>query len=363
MALLWIDGFDHYGTLPTTNIAASVVGAYETSSVTWTFLTTMPTLGSGCIAIGPNNTAWTASVAPVYRALPSVYTTGTIGIGFHFVTTSFGSTNLWSMLGFCSSTNVLLYHIAVASAGNLELRSGTGTGTLVATSTQQIAINTLYHIEAEIVIAGSLGGSIQVRVNGQTWINATGITTNGTGINKVGFCHAQRSGATAGISGSRYYDNLYIYDATGSVNNTWLGERNVFTLRPDADTADADWALSTGTDGYDLLDDTPPAPLTNYIESTIAGDLSVFGVEDLPSTQVSIIGVQVVAQALKTGTADTEIEIGVVSDGVTSASAGIPLTQDSSRYFSFIVENDPNTAAPWLPADANAVQLSVERSL
>src|SRR5690606_5254270 len=131
--------------------------------------------------------------------------------------------------------------------GVLSLQEGTGSGSTIA-SASGFGTSVLYHLEIKVVQHASTG-SIEVRINGATVINETGLNTTDT-IGQIGLLAGTGSSSAQNI----YIDNLYVWDDTGAVNNDWLGERLVYTLMPDGDGPTQDWTLSTGSDTYDLLD-------------------------------------------------------------------------------------------------------------
>ena len=119
---------------------------------------------------------------------------------------------------------------------------GTQTGTLLATSSQTLTPAAWAFLETKATVADS-GGSIQVRLDGASVLSFTGDTRNaGTAeIATIRF-----SSHFVG-TGNRYLlrlDDVYLCDTTGSLNNDLLGDVRVVTLRPTADTAQADFTPS-----------------------------------------------------------------------------------------------------------------------
>lgn len=343
MTLLFIDGFDHYTSTSGADFP-TVVGSeytYVSGSNRNIDIYTMPELGGlGVLRDGGAKD----SIASFKRAI-TPKNTGTLGAGCHFYYE--GDPNGNVPISF-ENGSTALFRCQLDASGFLTLYSGS---TLLDTSDSALSANTLWHIEIKVVFGDS--GSVEVQVNGQASLSATGIDTNTTAVNGVGFL-----GKFEIQTGSMYADNLYIWNEAGSLNNDWLGERNVFTLFPDGDTATADWALSSGTDGYALLDDTPPVPGTNYVESSTVGDTSVFTLAALPSTDITIIGVQSSILASKTGTSDTVVAFG--KSGATTGSASP--AQDSPAYYHQIDELNPADSLEWEAADLTGFEFEIERT-
>lgn len=344
MALLWIDGFDHYTTTSGADFSTVTVGEYTnivSGSNRNIDIATMPELGG--FGVFCDNVA-SDDRGSFTRAISSK-SSGTIGVGGHIYIDD-DRTGI-GLFAFQSGTTVL-FNAHVNASGNIEICSGAET--VLETSASTLALDTLYHIEMQIVLDNS--GSIEVRVNGETWVTATGVDTNNTGINAIGCIGSFDIG-----SGPVYLDNFYIYDETGTVNNDWLGERQVYTLMPDGDSADTDWTPSTGSDGYAMLDEIPADGDTTYVESTSVGDTSNFTLEDLPNTSIAVIGIRTVIQSEKTGTSTATLSFGPQGD----LSDPVAQTQSQYLYFSAISEINPGTSLPWTPGEVNSLILELER--
>lgn len=347
MALLWIDGFDHYRDTDG-NLAGLLNGAYVEGSQAASYTT--DGLVGGCYTRTMTQTAQSA----ILKALPSTYTS--LGVGFHYFNSA--RTRSACIVTLTNNTGATALTSLVQNIdGTLSIVSGNTNGTVRATTSMILDLNEWYHIEFFAEHNGS-SSTAEVRINGQTAATYSGtLTSTAIGGVRLGWTF----GTITGTTSTSKYDNFYIWDTSGTENNTWIGEKNVYTLTPNGDTAQADWALSGGSDGYDLIDNIP-AVVTDYIESTTVGDKSQFALQGLPSTDITIIGIQVNAYAQKTGTSDTSIELGLVSDSVETTGSPHFLFQDEWRYFSEIFDEDPSTNAPWDPNDIVNVDVFVERT-
>lgn len=353
MALLWFDGFDSYRANDSV-FSTESRGCYDyyDSRVR---VSSMPILGGFGVYMGT-----TASVS-TYRGileknLPSAKASGVLGVGAHvYASTSISRGTAW----FCFKTSAdQVYRVGGTSAGFVRVSSGNGNpGSIIGTSDNPVFIaGQLMHVEVKLVIAGGTSGSIEVRVDGVQQVLVTGINTAGTSISTIGLLSPMDSGSGALDTNSYWIDNLYIWDETGLDNNDWLGERNVYTLLPNEDTIDADWTLSTGTDGYALINKVPPVD-SSYIEGGSINDTSTFGFSELPSIDIGIIGVRQDIRGLKTGTAVTEISTGFTGH----LGPNLPLVQDQSTTFPVIHEKNPSTGDDWTPGEVNSAQVQVKR--
>lgn len=362
MAILFMDGFDHYST---SGIKFSTVGtgAYDlidasSTTVRRPQLLTMPVLGG--LGLNIPGSGFNDGIT---KNLPSVYSTGSFGVGFHLYIPDGQSKNSanYNLMSFYNSST-LRYCVALTQAGNIEIRSAKTTGgTVYAASTDTLDDATLYHIEIKYVFSATVGG-ISIQVNGQPFVSALTLNTSAASVSSITWGYSG-SNVWTGTSAGFIMDNFYIWDSTGTINNDFIGERNVYTVMPNADTATADWTLSSGTSGYDLINDVPPAGATNYLSSDTIGQESRFDLASLTNTGVTIQAIQVVAQAQKADSGAASLSIGVIeSGGLTDYSADQVLTQSQYLYFTHVSETNPATSTFWTPSDIAGVKVGIKRA-
>lgn len=373
MALLYIDGFDHY-----TNATGSGNRLYEIAPAYWSgvsgeenddhFVTSpMPELGTRGLQfrLGSGSSISSAVSMRNLLAPPKLLVSGeTLGIGFHFYLEDLPNTaHKGGLVGFGDASQTYRM-VRVDTSGVLHYWSGsTSTGDSLVNSGVLISPEVLYHLEVFTYLHAS-EGSIEVRLNGVTVINEDNLNTLPTELPFIKLAIAKEASPTGGASQTAkiFYDNLYMWDSEGPFNNDFLGERNVMTVPVASDEVPQDWSLSSGSDAYDLLDNVPPDPLNDYIESTAANEVSKFGIATLDSMEISVVGIQTTVQAYKTGTSDTEIDIGVDSGSVLDVGTR-SLTQDQPTYVHHISEVNPDTSEPYTPAETQSALVHIERSL
>lgn len=347
MALLWIDGFDHYTTTPG-NIT-NRLGAYTDPGVATRFQYATNGLIGGCLSA-------TNTTSTNYVGAGRLITAATrkIGVGAHFRADNITGGSC-GVFGFATAAAAQLLNLVVASDGTLQLRSGAiNSGTVIATTAAAfISTNVWYHIECQVNTVGA-ASTYEVRVNGVTAFSGTTNVTN-VDVGVINILGKQGSSTTA-QNGSM--DNFYIYDLSGTENNDWLGERNVYTLHPDADGAVQTWTRSTGTTTWGILDNVPPLPATAYIEANASGLEAQVTIQDLPSMDLTPIGIQINTYGEKTGT--SPVEVSAVPTGATAVPRA--LVQDEPRWFRTSYENNPATGQPWTPSELNALSLSITRT-
>ncbi len=252
---------------------------------------------------------------------------------------------------------------------NLDLifkRGSMSGGTEVARSAANVIRAGVYEfieIHVRAGNTGSPGGAVEVRVNGQTVIDETGVDTTATAnINIQSVYLAPHGGTNAETC---YYQDWYVCDISGSVNNDFLGDTVWTTLFPNGDGVVQDWTPSATGAGYLMIDEATPDDDSSYIVSAAANDESEF---DLPnaSTETATISACIhryLARKDDTGAGSTQGSIvsSESSPETTDTGADNALTQTYAVY-SDVSETDPATGAAWTPAAVNAARLKFERT-
>jgi hypothetical protein len=334
MALLFMDSFDHMGTLSPVTLgkwASSTGGACTTSL----FRTGAASLGFSGAGTMTTKTLTTSGGAVVGAA---VYVAGGIQ-----------AADIFEVL----ETAIVHVAVGITAGGLLTIKRGS---TVLATGTTVIAASSWTYIELKTVIGAS--GSYEVRINGVTeLINGSVNTQNGgTGVwNSI-----QVSNFGSGVFS--YFDDFYICDTSGSApRNTFLGLVKVDMIMPQTDAvqagSNAGLTPSTGTDHGACVDDNPPNT-TDWNSSSTVGAKDTY---QYPNMNLSgtILGIQTNLYVNKTD-AGVRSVAAVVREGSTDyPGANVnPLTTFS--YFTEIKAQNPNTSADWTTTDITNIQVGMQ---
>lgn len=345
MALLWCDGFDHYGTL-----SALTDGVYAEVAAGITLATTNPRTGTHHLAF--------SGASHVRRVLGGAKTSVGLGAAFYYPALPVAN-NVGRLFEFRDATNTAQITIGIQSTGDISVKRGNAGGTEIGvTASPAITAEAYQHVEAFVLFSNTVG-TVEVRVNGVTVISLSGVDTVATANVE---CSQVAIGGSAGINGgSPQLDDLFCYDNTGSYNNTFIGDRRVLTLFPDSNTATADWTAVGAASGYEAIDEASPDDDTSYITASTVTDTSEFGLQNLPAGVSTISAVVMVERARKTeaGTANTQVSI--VQGVSESAGADKPLTEVYT-YRQDVFEIDPNSAAPFTPSEVDSLKFKIERT-
>lgn len=338
MALVFMDGFDHYATADITK--------------KWTSVDTSPAIGassgrrSGGALLAPNAVT---NGAQVLKTLPAAY--ATLIVGFAWKISGMSGRSVVRFL------DTAVEHISVELAvdGTLVVqRAGSAT---LAISSNSISLNTWYYLEFKATIHDSTG-AFELRLNGDVWASGSNVDTRNAGnasVNRL----ALGADGNMSVSATQYFDDFYVADTSGSApQNDFLGDVRIDTVYPSADGNYTQFTPSTGTDHYALVDETTPST-SDYNESGTAGHKDSYTMQDVSSIPGTIFGVQVNAYAHKDDAGLRSLKIGVRSGTTDSVDAGSALSE-SALYYRHILETDPATAAAWTESGVNAAEALVE---
>jgi len=354
MALLWCDGFDHYGTSTTKMLD----GAWAEAGGAVTLSSANPRTGTYHIRQSGGTTASTTNIR---RVLGGAKTTVGMGGAFYLPALPSGN-NSQRLFQFADATNTIQITIVCQSTGTIEAWRGQATSgtSLGITSVPVIVANAYQHIECVAFFSQTVG-TVEVRVNGVTVLSISGADTCATSLVE---CSQVYIGG--GVGGTLQFertdlDDVFCYDNTTSYNNSFIGDRRVLTLFPDANTATADWTAVGAASGYLCIDEAAPNDDTDYITAATTGLVSQFGLQNLPAGISVVNAVVMVERARKTeaGTANTQVSI--VSGASTSNGVDKPLTEIYT-YRQDVFQTDPASAAPFTPAEVDALQFKVART-
>ena len=352
MALLWCDGFDHYGT----TTAKMLNGAYAEIGAGVSLNTANVRTGTYSMRV----TANAPSSNTVRRVLGGPKTTVGLGMALWIPSLPAGN-NEQQMFRWSDAANSVQLVLFLQSTGVLEVKRG-GSGTsLGVTASPVIVANAFQHVEAVVTFSQTVG-TVEVRVNGVTVLSLTGQDTCNTALvecSQVNICGS--FGGSGFSSCDCYVDDLFAYDNTGTYNNTFIGDRRVLTLFPNANTATADWTAVGAATGYECIDEANPDEDTTYISAATSGLVSQFGLQNLPGGISVVNAVVMVERARKTEAGIANTQVSIVSGASTSNGVDKPLTEVYT-YRQDVFEIDPASAAPFTPSEVDSLQFKVART-
>jgi hypothetical protein len=243
--------------------------------------------------------------------------------------------------------------VAANSSGVIGIYRST---TQIAVSASGALPDTGGYVEIKILFSQTVG-TVDVRVNGTSVISATGLDTC---QQTSTFCdEVQLWGLYAGSSTANHIHDIYICDGTGSLNNNFLGDCRVDTVRPVSDGTTTDFTCSTGTDHYALVDEATPSS-TDYNYSNTVNDIDLYGIDTTLATLTTedVFGVQVNVAALKEDAGARSIA--PVARSSSTNVVGDTLVLSTSELYACSVYEQDSTATDWTKTSIEAAEFGAK---
>ena len=353
MALTWVDDFKSYGTVE----SYLLNGLYaEYTSVS---LVTDPETGSGnVLRFDANPYGGGGATGLIRKVLDTSNTTAGMACRIYLASLPPASDQRPMPIVFCDASNNRLITVHVTPSGQLQAYYN-NLGTLLGTSAaNSVVAGSWIHIECKVFMSATVG-TLEIRVEGVPVLTLTGLALSGTAIAMI---RPINDPDVTSAAPAYYMKDLVVWDGSGAYNNDFLGSVSVEALVPDSDVS-FNWTPSTGTTGYDLIDEAPPNDDTDYIQAAdTLPSPSTFGLSDLPANVSSVKGLMSLVRASKVDAGDGNIQVSMVSGASADAGADTPVGASYTYYYDFF-ETDPNTGVAWLPAAVDAAQFKLDRTL
>lgn len=356
--LQWADDFKGYGT----NAGLLTSGIYAELGAQ-AGLANSPD-GSGVVFVQNGVTAFEGQA--LRKVLLSPQTT--VGIAARFWIVSLPSSPDMSV-GLSSWHDINNFNqvaLWVTTTGAIVARRNSGSaisGTELGTTAGPVLVAGSYqHVESKCVLGTGTSGSLEVRVDGITVLNLTGIDTVGGALPTCAQISVNKDNSSIGTGVQWFMKDLVIWDGSGSLNNNFMGSVSVFSIVPSADNT-LTWTPVGAANGFSILDNSPPQDGVQYISAAATGlGPSVFAGTDLPEDVTSVRGLVAVARARKSDGGDGNIQVSLDSGGNIWNGANRPVTPVNTYWYD-VNETDPATGNPWAPASLNNALLRIERTL
>ncbi|WP_019562270.1 hypothetical protein [Caldimonas manganoxidans] len=263
------------------------------------------------------------------------------------------------LLGVRDTTAGVAHLVKIGEDGRLKLYRRTGSGMsgwdqLISTSVMTAAVRGWHYVELQVV-QGTSNGTLNVRLNGVLAITLSAQnTTQGGGPLLTAFVGAvpgEPCPVTVDV------DDLYLADTSGTINNNFLGDVRVDALQPQADGALNQWTVEGASSAWAAVSDGDEA---SGIRADAAGLRQSFDIAPLPAMATPAIhGVQVTLLARKTDAGLGSVK-GLVKSGTQIAVSSSLVLQEQLAWHTALFERNPNGNVQWTEAAFNAAEFGVE---
>lgn len=356
--LIWADGFDHYGDAPNGGRDAMLAGAWAAFSA-----------GSGTLPAISSEQARTGtySLKFVYNPLATAGVQArrvlgaaeiSVGTGFGLYLNALPATNGEYGFEFRNASNQAIATLMFQSDGAVALYIGTG-HVLTMSSDPVLTASAWHHVEAHI-LADTVVGECEVRVNGLTVLHATDLNLGALGATQIVYGMPNTDTDPTGLTW--YMDDVFAWDDSGLYNNDFIGTARVETVFATGDTAEADWTKVGAANGYDCIDNVPPDADTTYLMSDLAGHVSEFTLGTLPPETEIIHGVYIPTMAKLEDAGTGNVQTSLVS-GVDVSLGPDQVLTTAYTYWGGVHETDPATDLAWTKAGLEAAKLRIEKTV
>ncbi|MEA2000026.1 MAG: hypothetical protein U9N61_11980 [Euryarchaeota archaeon] len=215
-------------------------------------------------------------------------------------------------------------------------------GTTVATGSIAMG-NDWYHLKIYFNISNT--GSVQIKIDGIDDIDYSGDTLPGTSSN-IKSIKINASGWQG--------QNVYVDNFTFG-NGGWPGDLRFEWLAANEDTATMEWDISSGTDGYAVIDERGP-DTADYIEA-IAGKKALFEIEDWVANSRLPYAVVLWIYAKKNAATTDQIKL-IDSDG-TNENVGDAQDLAIANGYKYKVLEEAPDGTSWDETDVDDLQIGV----
>lgn len=338
MALVFCDGFDHYSS--------------SDMLKKWTSLTNVDTLGVVDI-----DTQWarppggmgircsaTGNTRGVLKQLPSTYQT--LIVGFNYLYESSGTPGTIFALKDAGTAQV---ELKINSSGQPYVTRNSST--TLGTASNVMLPNVWYHVEWKVKIDPTVG-TYEVKINGSSWVSATGANTRNSSNSYVN--QAVLSFYDSGPVPR--FDDLYVLDTSGSVANDFIGPQKIYTLLPNGAGSSAQWTGNYAAN-YSNVNEMAMDSEWTANQSNTAGNIDLFTCDDVPTG--TVYGVQQVTVARQDAGTQRTLRNKVSISGTSYNGA----TQNVQSSFQCILDASsvsPATSSAWTAAEVNGSEFGYE---
>jgi hypothetical protein len=332
MALIFMDGFDHYATADMAKKWSAVVGN--------TIATTQGRRGGGALNGGASASNYLS------KTLPGNFSTLIVGFAFN-PSGSYPSSSSKVLEFLDAGTNQC--SLLVNLDGTLLVNR---LGTTIGSTTAAIPLSGFSYIEIKITFHNT-AGTVDLRLNGTSVLSLTGLNTRNTAN---AFANSVRLGQYGSSQSNSYFDDFYICDTSGTLNNNFLGDVRIDTLFPNADGSNSQFTPSTGTAHFACVDETLPLT-SDFVSASTIGFKDSYALTDLTGA-ATVLAVQVSNLAYKDD-AGFRQGANLIRSGSTEAQGATVTLSTTTLYTVSVHETDPATSAAWTQTAVNAMEAGV----
>lgn len=351
MALVWMDGFDKYGTANATQTDPAFIMQTRYQQRQNRAYTYAGRYGGYAITVSWDDEAWVQT--------PPLTTDSTIIVGFSmYVPSTHGNNEIFQLRSAYNVYNQVKGGLSLHLNADESLTLKRGVTTLGTSAAGVVTEDAWQSLEMKI-FCDNTTGTYEIRINNTDVLSATGVDTQYSSdsfYDVVRFNGALAS--TVPANGVRI-DDLWVCDGSGGEWTDFLGAgTRVTTLSPDNDGDWTLWSEQPSGNHYEVLDEAVQDD-TNYVESSTPGDLDLYEYESVP-TMNTLLAVQVVTETIATEPEVWSVKTVIKHAATEDADSGQVVSTDDWSAISRLMEKNPVTSNLWSTTDVDNLQVGIE---
>lgn len=232
--------------------------------------------------------------------------------------------------------------------------------TTIDTSSSTFATNIWHYFELEVTF-NTTTGSYELRHNQVDVMSGTGANTAGSGSNDADVLDLQV------LNASTRWDDMYLIDDAGTINNSFLGDSVIEGRLPTGDGTLSQWTRSEGAQTFALLDDPADSPAPNatqdaeLVSSATVGQIDFLTFDPLTFIEGTIHAIQLMASArLDTLGTSRNVRYKLRSGGSNYDGDSFSVASTAFSVEPMVSETDPDTGVKWTPSGVDSAEFGYE---
>lgn len=358
MALLFIEGYEGYASI--TQMLQSTIGPVKWADTSFCIVNNATYRTAQVTAANSRSMQVSGFNTTMYSTL-SIPSKTEVIVGTGFFATDARATNIGAIIvggtSFASQGVGLFidFNTGVVTVG-IPNGSGQRASTL-GTTTGSYSPNSWIYFEMRVKLHAT-AGEVEVWQNGVQTGLFTGINTATGGIANykiIGFgCMA-----TGVTTYNAYYDDMYVADTTGTVNNTFLGPVSVYSLVPTANGSTTQLTANGVAQNWDAVNDPTADDATTYVSTAVTGQKDYYLFQALPVSVTAVSGVMLKTRSTLGASGTRKLQMNLKNGASVISSALKSLSFGSWLWEYFVSDTSPDGTA-WDPTKVNNTEGGVE---
>ena len=264
-----------------------------------------------------------------------------------------GSSNTGAMSG----SNVIT--LRTNTSGQLILENNRTATNLITSAGGQSFYNGVWHY-VELKIGWGTSASAEIRLDGLTVGSVSGVDTRSHASDPgyVQLCIGAPITVATGVA--MYFDDFYLCNTSGVVNNDFLGPVKVYTLYPTANGSINQFTPVGAASNWDAVNEQTYDGATTYVATSSSNQIDKYNVTDMGAvTPPAIYGVALGSWSTKMENTPRQMRHNLTVGGNTTNGAVFAPIVGPYMHSQEIFQTTPSGGA-WTKADVDSMQIGVE---